>query len=171
MREFRIRAESALSDALAITWEVGTILKVRSAVGFYEQNYRVETLSGAQVLNYRLNPSARLSFELGAEKRSDAVSAANQVSYMATPSFTSSVGKRFNAAVFFRFTYTDVASAAGRPLFFLEQGMREDWSLMGQYRFSGNVSFGLNYTGRREKDYAGEVKTVHDLKMESRAYF
>jgi hypothetical protein len=70
-----------------------------------------------------------------------------------------------------RFTYTDVASDAGKPLFFLEQGLREDWSLMGQYRFSRNVSFGLNYTGRREKDYTGEVKTVHDLKMESRAYF
>jgi hypothetical protein len=33
------------------------------------------------------------------------------------------------------------------------------------------VSFGANYTGRREKDFRGEVETVHALKMESRAYF
>jgi hypothetical protein len=173
MREFRVRAESAPLNALAITWEAGTSLKTRTAGDLSEQQYRVETLSGAQVLHYRLNPSTRFSFELGAEKRSDAVSEANQVSYMATPSLSSSVGQGFNAAALLRFTYTDAASDAGegKPLFFLEQGMREDWSLMGQYRFSRNVSFGLSYTGRREKDYTGEVKTVHDLKMESRAYF
>ena len=171
LREFRVRAESAPLHSLAVTWEAGTSLKVRTAGDLFEQQYRVETFSGAQVLQYRLNPSTKLSFELGAEKRTDAVSAANQVSFMATPSLSSSVGQGFNAAALLRFTYTDVASDAGKPLFFLEQGLREDWSLMGQYRFSRNVSFGLNYTGRREKDYTGEVKTVHDLKMESRAYF
>jgi hypothetical protein len=33
------------------------------------------------------------------------------------------------------------------------------------------ISFGANYSGRREKNYRGEVKTVHDLRMESRAHF
>jgi len=90
---------------------------------------------------------------------------------MATPSLSSSIGERLNVASYFKLTYTDAKSEIGKPLFFLEEGLREDWSLMGQYRVSRNISFGLNYTGRREKDYAGEVKTVHDLKVESRAYF
>jgi hypothetical protein len=170
-RELRIRAESAPLPSLAMSWEFGSSLRMRSTGSLFEQNYRVESLSGSQILTYRANPSTRLSFELGAENRDDAVSSAKQISYMATPSVTSSLGEDVSAAASIRFTYTDVASDTGKPLFFLEQGMREDWSLTGQYRLSRNVSFGLNYTGRREKDYAGEVKTVHDLKMESRAYF
>jgi hypothetical protein len=170
-RELKIRAESAPWDAFAIVWEAGTGLRKRDAVGLSEQRYRVQTSSLAQILQYRFNPSTRLSFELGAERRADEVSAAEQTSYTATPSIASSVGERLNVASFFKVTYTDVRSEAGKPLFFLEEGVREDWSAMGQYRFSRNVSFGLNYTGRREKNYLGEVKTVHDLKVESRAYF
>jgi len=170
-RDVRIRAESAPWEALALTWEVGTGLRERDATGASQQNYRVETNSLSQILNYRFNPSTRLSFELGAERRSDAVTSAKQISYAATPSINSSVGERLNIASFFKFTYTDIQSGEAKPLFFLEQGLREDWSAMGQYRFTRNVSFGLNYTGRREKDYTGEVRTVHDFKVESRAYF
>ena len=170
-REFRVRAESAPLPSLAITWEAVTSRKVRNASDFFEQRYRVETLSGAQILQYRLSPSTRVSLEVGAESRRDEVSAANQVSYMVTPSLTSSIGQALNATALLRFTYTDASSDIGKPLFFLEQGMREDWSLMSQYRFARHVSFGFGYTGRREKDYTGEVKTVHDLKMETRAYF
>ena len=170
-REVRMRAESAPWDALAVTWEAGTGLRRRDALGLSEQSYRVETNSLAQILNYRFNASTRVSLELGAERRADEVSAAKQISYMATPSIASSVGERLNVASYFKLTYTDVRSETAKPLFFLEEGLREDWSAMGQYRFSRNVSFGLNYTGRREKNYLGEVRTVHDLKVESRAYF
>ena len=171
LREVRVRAESAPWSAIAVTWEAGTGLRKREVTGFSGQNYRVGTSSLAQILSYRFNPSTRLSLDLGAESRGDEVSDAEQISYMATPSLSSSIGERLNVALFFKLTYTDAKSETGKPLFFLEEGLREDWSLMGQYRFSRNVSFGLNYTGRREKDYAGEVKTVHDLKVESRAYF
>jgi hypothetical protein len=171
LREVRVRAESAPWNALAITWEAGTGLRKREVTGFSGQNYRVGTNSLAQILSYRFTPSTKLSLDLGAENREDEVSNAKQISYMATPSLSSSIGERLNVASFFKLTYTDAKSETGKPLFFLEEGLREDWSLMGQYRFSRNVSFGLNYTGRREKDYAGEVKTVHDLKVESRAYF
>jgi len=170
-RDVRTRIESAPWEALAVTWEVGVGLRERSATGTAEQNYRVETNSLSQILNYRFNPSTRLSVELGAERRTDGVTSAKQISYMATPSLNSSIGERLNIASFVKFTYTDVQSGQTKPLFFLEQGLREDWSAMGQYRFSRNVSFGLNYTGRREKGYQGEVSTVHDLKIESRAYF
>jgi hypothetical protein len=170
-REVRVRVESAPWNALAITWEGGSSLRNREATGLSGQNYRVGTNSLSQILNYRFTPSTKLSLELGAEDRSDEVSEAKQISYMATPSLMSSIGERLNVASFFKLTYTDSKSDAGKPLFFLEEGLREDWSLMGQYRFSKNISFGLNYTGRREKNYAGEVQTVHDLKVESRAYF
>jgi hypothetical protein len=171
LREVRVRVESAPWDALAVTWEAGAGLRNRDVTGSYGQSYRVGTNSFAQILTYRFNPSTKLSLELGAESRADDVSEAKQISYMATPSLSSSIGERLNVASFFKLTYTDAKSETGKPLFFLEEGIREDWSLMGQYRVSRNISFGLNYTGRREKDYAGEVKTVHDLKFESRAYF
>jgi len=170
-RELRMRAESAPWDALSVTWEAGTGLRNRDALGFSEQDYRVETNSLAQIFSYRFNPSTRASLELGAERRADDISAAKQISYMATPSVASSIGERLNVASYLKITYTDVRSETGKPLFFLEEGLREDWSAMGQYRFSRNMSFGLNYTGRREKNYLGEVRTVHDLKVESRAYF
>ena len=170
-RDVTTRIESAPWEALAVTWEVGAGLKDRSATGASEQNYRVETNSLSQILNYRVRSSTRLSVELGAERRTDGVTSAKQISYMATPSLNSSIGERLNIASFVKFTYTDIQSGETKPLFFLEEGLREDWSAMGQYRFSRNMSFGLNYTGRREKGYQGEVSTVHDLKVESRAYF
>jgi hypothetical protein len=170
-RDVAARVESVPVDALAITWEVGMNLRERQAQGAFAQNFRVNTHSVSQTLDYRLNPSTKLSFELGLEKRSDAVSAAKQTSYIAAPSVTSSVGQRVSLAALLRITYTNVESNAGKPLFFLEQGTREDWSVNGQYRFTRNVSFGVNYTGFRERDFLGEVRTVHDFKMESRAYF
>jgi hypothetical protein len=170
-REVRIRAEGAPWDALAITWEAATGLRARDATGSSEQRYRVETNSLSQILNYRFNPSTRISLELGTERRADGVTSAKQISYIATPSLNSLVGERVNVSSYFKFTYTDVQSGEDQPLFFLEEGLREDWSAAGQYRFSRNVSFGINYTGSREKNYLGEVKTVHDLKVESRAYF
>jgi hypothetical protein len=170
-RDVTTRIESAPWEALAITWEVGAGLRERGATGASGQNYRVETNSLSQILNYRFSPSTRLSVELGAERRADGVTSAKQISYAATPSLNSSIGERINIASFVKFTYTDVQSGQTQPLFFLEEGLREDWSAMGQYRFSRNVSFGLNYTGRREKGYQGEVGTIHDLKVESRAYF
>ena len=170
-RDVRTRIESAPWEALAVTWEVGVGLRERRATGATEQNYRVETNSLSQILNWRLTPSTRLSAELGAEQRTDGVTSAKQISYMATPALNSSVGERLNIASFVKFTYTDVQSGQTKPLFFLEEGLREDWSAMAQYRFSRNMSFGLNYTGRREKGYAGEVGTVHDLKIECRASF
>ncbi|MDD4856689.1 MAG: hypothetical protein PHD74_01135 [Candidatus Krumholzibacteria bacterium] len=170
-RDVRVRAESAFWDALAITWEAATGLRERDATGSSEREYRVETNSLSQILNYRFNPSTRISLELGAEGRVDAVTSAKQISYMATPSLNSSIGERLSVSSYFKLTFTDVQSGEDQPLFFLEKGLREDWSAGAQYRFSRNVSFGFNYTGRREKDYLGEVETVHDLKVESRAYF
>ena len=115
--------------------------------------------------------STKFSFKLGFEKRNDAVSGAKQKSYTATPSVNSSVGKKIHLSAFLKLTYTDTQSDESKPLFFLEEGMREDWMLVGQYRLTRNLSVGMNYTGRREKDYLGEVKTVHALKMECRAFF
>jgi hypothetical protein len=171
VRDTRLRVESAPWDAVALRWDGGAGLRTREITGLAGQNYRVGTNSLSQILTYRFTPSTRLSLELGAEDRRDEVSEAKQISYMGTPSLSSSIGERLNVASYFKLTYTDAKSTTGKPLFFLEEGLREDWSIMGQYRFSRNVSFGLTYTGRREKNYAGEVKTVHDLKAESRAYF
>ncbi len=166
-----IRIETAPLKKLTLATEGGTSKKSREAPGTSEQNYRVESMFAAQRLNYRFGPSARVSIELGAEKRQDEVSRAEQVSYRGTPSFTASVGKGINITAFLRITFTDSKEDQGKPLFFLEEGWREDWSLIGNYRIMKHISFGLNYTGRREKDFLGEVTTIHDLKIESRAYF
>ncbi len=165
------RIETAPLEKLTLTTEGGTSWKKREAPGVSEQNYRVESIFAAQTLNYRLGPSARVSIEMGAEKRQDEVSRAEQISYRATPSFTAAVGKGVNITAFVRITFTDSKEDEGKPLFFLEEGWREDWSLIGNYRIMKHISFGLNYTGRREKDFLGEVTTIHDLKIESRAYF
>jgi hypothetical protein len=170
-RELRLRAESAAWSAVALTWEARSALSRRETAVASAERYEIETVALSQTVVYRFGPSTKISLETGAERRSDAVSAARQVSYIATPSFSSSIGARFNAAAFVRVTYTNAETSAGKPLFFLEEGFREDWNAVGQYRVSQNISFGLNYTGRREKNYRGEVSTVHDLKMESRAYF
>ncbi len=170
-REVTVKAEAVVGGKFTLSLDAGTKLRERESTRSLDQRYRVESYSLAQTADYRQGASTTLSLELGLERRRDAVSLADQVSYMATPSFKGSVGGKVRLTSFFRFTYTDVRAESGKPLFFLEEGMREDWSLTGQYRFTKNVSFGLNYNGRREKNYAGEVNTVHALKMESRAYF
>ena len=67
--------------------------------------------------------------------------------------------------------WLDAGGCALGLVFFLEQGLREDWTVVGQYRFTKFISFGINYTGHRETDFTGEVRTVHAFKLESRAYF
>ncbi|MBN2185435.1 MAG: hypothetical protein JW746_08920 [Candidatus Krumholzibacteriota bacterium] len=171
LRETQARIESLHGKAFTISLEGGTKLRSTDSDGPGEQRYRVETFNAANVLGYKYRASTKLSFKLGFEKRSDAVSGAKQRSYTATPSVNSSVGKKVHLSAFLKLTYTDTQSDEGKPLFFLEEGMREDWMLVGQYRLTRNLSVGLNYTGRREKDYLGEVKTVHALKMECRAFF
>ncbi|MBN1163521.1 MAG: hypothetical protein JXB45_03005 [Candidatus Krumholzibacteriota bacterium] len=170
-RELRLRAEAITGKSLSLSWELGTNLRDRNSQRRGEQQYRVESRSASQVLAYKARPSIRLSFELGLEDRRDEVSRTEQISFLGVPSLNSSVGKKIHLTAYLKFTYTDVKAGEGKPLFFLEEGLRQDWSLIGQYRFTRNISFGVNYTGRREKDYVGEVKTVHALKMESRAYF
>jgi hypothetical protein len=156
---------------LTLSLELAAKLRERDAGTISGQNYRVTSRSVSHQLSYRLRASTRLSMELGYEDRDDEVSLASQSSYTVTPTFTSSIGTKLHVTTFVKFTYTNVDTEQGKPLFFLEEGLREDWSLLGQYRITRNVSFGVNYTGRREKDFRGEVKTVHALKMESRAYF
>lgn len=170
-REVSLRAEAVPIARLSMTWEASSRLRENDSDGPGYQRYRVESVSASQVLGYRVRPSARLSFETGIERRRDEVSSAEQTSITATPSFNAAVGRKINISTFLKFTYTDVRADEGAPLFFLEEGLREDWALTGQYRFTSNVSLGVNYTGRREKDYLGEVKTVHALKMDCRAFF
>jgi len=156
---------------LSLQWELGESRKKREAALNSEQVYNVRALSASQKLNYRLGRGTRLSFQLSFESRKDEVSMADQRSYSAAPSVNSSIGKKFNLLVLLRITYTDSRETEGKPLFFLENGLREEWSLTAHYRFTRNLSLGVNYFGRREKDYTQEVKTIHDLKIESRAYF
>jgi hypothetical protein len=169
--EVQVRAEAVPTPALTVSLELAAKLRERDSGGLSGQNYRVRSRVARQQLSYRISPSTRLSVELGYEDRDDEVSLARQSSYSATPTFTSSVGAKLHVTAFVKFTYTNVESDFGKPLFFLEEGLREDWSAIGQYRITRNVSFGVNYTGRREKDFLGEIETVHSLKMESRAYF
>ncbi len=170
-QELRFHVEAIPKPPITLSFELGRKLRERDAGTLSGQSYRVQSLSASHQLGYRLRPSTRLSFELGYEGRNDEFSHSRQSSYTATPTFTSSVGTKLHVTAFMKFTYTNVETDGGKPLFFLEEGLREDWSLLGQYRITRNVSFGMNYTGRREKDFRGEVKTVHALKMESRAYF
>jgi hypothetical protein len=166
-----LRIETAPTSNLTLSVEGGNSYKSRQTPSAFEQNYRVESVFASQTSNYRFGPSVRASFELGAEKRRDEVSGAEQVSYMTTPSVTAAVGKGINITSFVRITFTDSQEDAGKPLFFLEDGWRQDWSFIANYRVIKHISFGLNYTGRREKDFLGEVETIHDFKIESRAYF
>ncbi|UCF06744.1 MAG: hypothetical protein JSV33_06880 [bacterium] len=170
-REVIIRAESAPRSALSLSWQLGTKLRERDSAGPSGQDYRVEALMGSQLIDYRIRPSTRLSSEFGFERRKDEVSAAKQTSYSVTPSLVSSIGTKVHVTTFVKFTYTNAEVDLAKPLFFLEEGLRYDWSIIGQYRFTRNINFGVNYIGRREKNFLGEMKTIHDLKMESRAYF
>lgn len=170
-RDLRVRAETAAWDRVALSLESRTSISRRSYSFAQAERYNIETVGLSQETSYRLGPSTRFSLSLEGEARSDDFSSARQKSFSLVPSFSTSLGARFNCALSFRMTYTDDESPSGKPLFFLEQGWRQDWSLIAQYRASNNISFGLTFTGRREKDYIGEVTTVNDLKVESRAYF
>ncbi|HSG28591.1 MAG TPA: hypothetical protein VLA34_08940, partial [Candidatus Krumholzibacterium sp.] len=170
-REIEVRGEMLPSERTSLAVEGGTRLRERKTDGAADQEYRVGSYSVSGIAGYRPRPSVRVQFELGLERRDDEFSGAGQTSTIATPSVTASVGRKVNLNSFIKFTWTRADDETGKPLFFLENGLRQDWNLTGQYRFTRNVSFGVNYNGRREKDYAGEVKTVHALKMECRAFF
>jgi hypothetical protein len=170
-RDIKVRAEVVPYATFSIAVEGGTDLSEKRSSSGSIQDYRVNMRFLSGIFNYRLRPSTSLVFEMGAEDREDEVSTAEQVSYIAKPAFNSSLGTHIYLNAFIKFTYTDVKNDASKPLFFLEEGMREDWNVIGQYRLNRWISFGVNYNGRREKNYRGEVKTLHDFKVETRAYF
>ncbi|MBU8921524.1 MAG: hypothetical protein KOO63_06870 [Bacteroidales bacterium] len=170
-REIEVQLEVAAGNGLSFTLEAGKRLRERESGEQTSQRYRVESLSGALITGYRPRPSVKISMELGSENRKDEVSGAGQTSWSVTPAMNASLGRKVNLTSMLKFTYTSIDVGQTKPLFFLEEGMREDWNVIGQYRFTRNLSFGLNYNGRREKDYVGEVKTIHALKMECRAFF
>ena len=165
------RIELIPLPALVLSIEGRSSLRTRESTNPFDQSYRVESLEASQALNYRFGPSTRLSLETGLERKRDEISLAEQVSYRAEPSVTASIGNSFNVTSLVRFTYTQNERDENKPLFFLEEGWREDWSIISNYRVTKRVSFGVNYTGRREKDFLGDVETIHDFKAESRAYF
>ena len=170
-REIQGRFEMIPARTVTLTFQGQTSLSSRMVSGGAGQMYRVESLQGSTKLAWRLRPSVKLALEGGAEKRKDAVSLAEQVSISGTPSLDASIGTKIHINALLRLTWTDEKSSVGKPLFFLEQGLREDWTVVGQYRFTKFISFGINYNGHREKDFNGEVRTVHAFKLESRAYF
>ena len=170
-RGVSVRIEIVPLPALVVSIEGKSSLRTRESTNPFDQNYRIESLEASQTLHYRLGPSTRFSLETGLEKRRDEISLAEQVSYRAAPSVTAAIGNSFNLTSLVRFTYTDSKREENKPLFFLEAGWREDWSVLANYRVTKRVSFGVNYTGRREKDFFGDVETIHDFKVESRAYF
>jgi hypothetical protein len=170
-REVSGRFEMIPAKTVTLTFQGKSTLSSRLVIGTAGQMYRVESLEGSTVLAWRLRPSVKISLEGGAEGRKDEVSSAEQVSIFGTPSLDASAGTKIHINALLRLTYTDEKESEGKPLFFLEQGLRQDWTIVGQYRFTKFISFGINYTGHREKDYTGEVRTVHAFKLESRAYF
>jgi hypothetical protein len=170
-RDVSARIELVPLPALVLSFEGTGSLRTRESSNPFDQNYRIESQEASQTLNYRLGPSTRLSLETGLEKKRDEISLAEQISYRVAPSVTAAIGSSFNLTSLVRFTYTDSKRDENKPLFFLEAGWREDWSILANYRVTKRVSFGINYTGRREKDFLGNVETIHDFKAESRAYF
>lgn len=171
LRDVRLRVEAVPRPALTLGLDLATKLSERTSPAAGDQSYRVESLLSSLTASLLTGTSTRLSFELEREGRRDEVSGARQTSWSGAPSINTAIGSKTSLQGSLRFTWTDSAEEAGKPLFFLEDGLREDWNAIALYRISRNISFGLNYNGRREKDYTGEVKTVHALKMESRAYF
>ena len=170
-REIQGRFEMIPRRTLTLTFQGETSLSSRMVTGAAGQMYRVESLQGSMILAWRLRPSVKLALEGGAEQRKDEVSSAEQLSIFGTPSIDASIGEKIHINALLRLTLTDEKESEGKPLFFLEDGLRQDWTVVGQYRFTKFISFGINYTGHREKDYNGEVRTVHAFKLESRAYF
>jgi hypothetical protein len=170
-KDLRLRFEAVPLPALTLTTEGSSGLRERKGEGQAGQTYRVVEISGSQLIGWKLQPSVRLSLELGARHRKDEVSLARQISLFGAPSLEASIGARIHVNALLKLTHTDEKESTGKPLFFLEDGLREDWNVIGQYRFTKFISFGLNYNGHREKDFKGETRTVHALKIESRAYF
>jgi hypothetical protein len=170
-REIQGRFEMLPAANITLTFQGKTALSSRMIFGAAGQTYRVESLEGATTLAWKLRPSVKLALEMGAEERRDEVSQAEQISIYCTPSADASIGAKIHFNAMLRLTWTDEKTSDGKPLFFLEEGLREDWNVVGQYRFTKFISFGLNYSGHREKDFTGEVRTVHAFKLESRAYF
>ena len=171
LRDVRLRVEAVPLPSLNIGADLATKLSERSSPAAGGQNYRVESLASSATASLMTGSSTRISLEIERESRRDGVSGAEQTSWSGAPSVNTAIGGKTSLQGSLRFTWTDSAADEGKPLFFLEDGLREDWNAIALYRISRNVSFGVNYNGRREKDYTGEVKTVHALKMESRAYF
>ncbi len=170
-RELRVRAEALSSSIFNISAEAAGEDRESRSENPTAQNYDVSTFLFSGSLGYRPRPGARYSFEMAYEKRKDELSVSRQNSFSGKPAANISLGTDINLAAFFKLTYTSVEVDGGQPLFFLQEGVRQDWNLNGNYRLGRNISLGINYNGRREKDYREEVKTVHALKVESRAYF
>lgn len=171
MQEASLRFETVPVPSVTLTFEAAAGTSEREGGGIAGQSYRVRSLSGSQTTGWRPRPTYKISFEIGAEDRRDEISDAGQISFSGSPSLDASIGSKIHLSALLKLTWTDEREGEGKPLFFLEEGLREDWNVTGQYRFTKFVSVGLNYNGRREKDYTGEVRTVHALKLESRAYF
>jgi hypothetical protein len=170
-REIHGRFEMIPARSLTLTLQGRTSLSSRMVTGTVGQMYRVESLQASTIIAWRLRPSVKLALEGGVEERKDAVSSAEQVSIFGTPSVDASVGAKIHLNALLKLTWTDEKVSEGKPLFFLEDGLRQDWNVVGQYRFTKFISFGINYNGHREKDYTGEARTIHAFKLESRAYF
>jgi hypothetical protein len=170
-QEASVRFETLPVESVTLTFEAAGGTSERDGGGVSGQSYRVKRLSGSHTTGWRPRPPYKVAVEVGAEDRRDELSGAEQTSLSASPSLDASLGTKMHVSAMLRMTWTDERSSAGKPLFFLEQGLREDWNVMGQYRFTKFISIGLNYNGRHEKDYTGEVRTVHAFKIESRAYF
>jgi hypothetical protein len=171
LREFRLRAEAVPNASFNISWEAARGLKCSRSGNPAAQNYRVESFLFSNTLGYRYGANSKVSLEFAYEKRDDELSLSCQKSFSARPALNMSVGMNINISAFLKMTYTDVEEDNGQPLFFMENGMRQDWNLNGRYSFGKNITLGINYTGRREKDYREEVKIVHAFKVESRASF
>ncbi len=171
LREMRLKSEYLPVPSLSISLE-GTRTD-RSSISDNRavQSYDILAYTLSSALGYRRGPNARFSVEFSGQDREDYLSESRQNSYSFKPSASISPAGDINIRTFYKFTYTDVKNDGGQPLFFLEEGVRQDWNIFSRYQVGKHISVGLNYTGRREKDFREEVKTVHALKVESRAYF
>jgi len=171
LRELKLKSEYLPASSFSISLQGGRNDRENLSANSAVQSYDIISYSLSSILGYRRGPNARFSVEFAGETREDGLSESSQNSYSFKPSANLSPADDINIRTFYKLTYTDVDSDSGQPLFFLEEGVRQDWNIYGRYQVGKHISVGLNYTGRREKDFREEVKTVHALKVESRAYF
>jgi len=171
LREMRIKSEYLPATSLSLSLEGARKDRSSFSDNRAVQSYDIISYSLSSALGYRRGPNARFSLEFSGENRKDYLSESRQNSYSFKPSANISPTGDINVRAFYKFTYTDVQNDGGQPLFFLEDGVRQDWNIFSRYQVGKHISVGLNYTGRREEDFREEVKTVHALKVESRAYF